>query len=226
MLYLYCSPYSEGAAALSRLLEARFPGGFMKVSAPPFLLVGDRGVSWGRGWGSPNVLNPTRPSTKLVELQLLTAAGVPTVPHSTHPRPGWLGRSFHHYGGRDLMSGSATDYWVKKLEVRTEYRIHVFRAECIAAAMKVPKPNAHPWIRNHDNGWAFEYQYQQDMPGGLVALATRATSAVGLDFSAVDLGVLGDGSPVVFETNTAPGLGAPSTALAYANAITSWFLGD
>ena len=46
--------------------------------------------------------------------------------------------------------------------------------------------------------------------------------AVGYDFGAVDVGIMADGSPIVFEVNSSPGMG-PVTQQSYAQYIANYY---
>lgn len=152
----------------------------------------------------------------------------------------WLGRSFNHVGGNDLLTPPATaDYWSRKLTLVDEFRIHSFDGRSIRAGRKmlregydlgtattiVPQPPhganlrniASPWIRSFDGGWRIVYDnFESSRP--LRDLAASAVSALGLNFGAVDIGQLVGGSFVVLEVNRAPGLEGGSVG-SYATAV-------
>lgn len=143
----------------------------------------------------------------------------------------WLPRLYDHVGGEDLLQPpAAPDFFVKKLELVREFRIHSFLGKSIRAGMKAPRENyadgtpgaaqRHPWIRSHEAGWRILYdgvsskQKHRD-------LAHKAVAALGLDFGAVDIGEMANGSLVVLEVNRAPGIEG-GTVEAYSNAIRQW----
>lgn len=135
----------------------------------------------------------------------------------------WLGRLRNHVAGNDLLNPPQTPhYYVKKLPLVAEYRVHSFRGVSIRAGKKVKIEGApsHEWVRSLLGGWKISYdgvsikQRHRD-------LAHLAVQALGLDFGAVDLGEDAGGKMVVLEVNRAPGLDG-GTITAYANAIKRW----
>lgn len=139
----------------------------------------------------------------------------------------WLPRLRNHVGGTDLMNPpSAPDFFVKKEDIRQEYRIHSFQGRSLRAGVKRPRDGqqAHDWIRSWDGGWRIVYdgvtsrQRHRD-------LAHSAVEALNLDFGAVDIGEKADGSLLVLEVNRAPGLEG-GTIDAYVRAIQAWSNGQ
>jgi hypothetical protein len=142
------------------------------------------------------------------------------------PDPSWFGRLNNHVGGEDILNPPASpDYWAKKDEFATEYRVHSFLGKSIRAGKKVIRDGVptHPWVRSWNGGWKISYdgttvkQRHRD-------LAHQAVKALGLDFGAVDIGERADGSLVVLEVNRAPGLEG-GTIDAYAKHIEGWLAG-
>ena len=135
----------------------------------------------------------------------------------------WVPRSNHHVGGNDLLNPPRRpDYYVKRLNLVTEYRVHSFLGKSIRTGIKIHREgfeNPHRWIRSWDAGWRISYAGVEKR--GLRNLAHRAVEALGLQFGAVDIGENQDGSLVVLEVNRAPGLEG-GTITAYANAIRNW----
>jgi hypothetical protein len=132
----------------------------------------------------------------------------------------WLPRKNSHVGGNDLLIPPAQpDFYVKKLNLVQEFRIHSFMGKSIRAGTKVVREDqpAHPWIRSWDGGWKIHYD-------GVTSkqvhrnLAHAAVEALGLSFGAVDIGVTDTGTLVVLEVNRAPGIEG-GTVEAYAKAI-------
>ena len=109
--------------------------------------------------------------------------------------------------------------YTKALDINKEYRIHVFNGKVIDAVQKKRRSgaNANPLIRNHSNGWVFARQ-DINVTDTIKNISIKAVAALGLDFGACDVGVTEDGTPFIFEINTAPGLEG-STVQAYVNAI-------
>lgn len=187
-------------------------------------------------------INRSRVTTDAVSglsttFQRLLAAIQQPAPTATEVRStseGWIPRLRNHIGGNDLLTPPTNpDFWVKKLDVVEEYRIHSFCGISIAAAIKDHRiddewarsgktPN--PWIRSWDGGW--RVRYADFTPKQAVRdIAHAAIKALGLDFGAVDIGKLRDGSLVVFECNRAPGIEG-QTVEKYVNAIDRWVKGE
>lgn len=192
-------------------------------------------IGWGRGTNfnrGVSVLNSRFVGSKLRELQLLQRVGVPCVEFAVaKPSQGvWYARTLYHHQGKDLLAELSTgDFYTRKVKCSYEYRAHVFKDQVFALAVKWPKAGAHPWVKNHANGWGFRlvrqdnpklYQLQQE--------SIKAVSAVNYDFGAVDVGVLedwgpdGDGGPIVFEVNSAPTL-IQDTARCYATQFYTYY---
>lgn len=148
------------------------------------------------------------------------------------PRPGqadgtWVGRTNNHIGGADLLHPPTTpDYFVKKLDLRREFRVHSFLGRSIRAGMKVRRDDfvgtPHAWVRSWDGGWRISYANDPNPVTNVIReLAHRAVAALNLQFGAVDIGEVGNGSFVVLEVNRAPGIEA-GTPPKYARAIQEW----
>lgn len=139
----------------------------------------------------------------------------------------WLPRLRNHVGGNDLFTPPATpDFYVKKESIVQEYRIHSFQGRSIRAGVKRQAndvPTVHPWIRSFDGGWRIVYdgvtprQKHRDV-------AHAACKALELDFAAVDVAELADGTVIVLECNRAPGIEA-GTITNYTEAIRKWIDG-
>ena len=196
-------------------------------------------------WGFSNslgtyILNEHIVGNKLRELQKLTDAGIPTIPFAKdRPAEHWLPRILHHKSGVDLRRydalqqgrrrnlGFKPDFWVERLDVAHEFRLHVFNRKSIRAGIKVPNEEAdrppHPWIRSLKTGWKIDYgtvcQEMLNRIKGIRQLAKDVIEVIDYDFGAVDIGTLTDGTRVVFEVNSAPGLDNDNTAFVYAKHI-------
>lgn len=140
----------------------------------------------------------------------------------------WLGRLRNHVGGTDLLTPPARpEFFVKKIELAREFRVHSFLSRSIRAGVKAPREgfnNPHPWIRSYDAGWQIRYDGVTSQQRHR-ELAHRATQALGLDFGAVDIGEKVNGDLVVLEVNRAPGLEG-GTVTRYSNAILRWRDGE
>lgn len=171
-------------------------------------------------------LNWQQPRGKLTELQTLRDAEVSTVEFTTQRQTSdeWLGRSFQHHSGNDLLNPpSHPGFWVKKEDLRQEWRIHVWNGTSARVALKVANsPGAHPWVRSHSAGWRLDYgegartvrQRHRDV-------AKAACAALGLDFAAVDVAETSDGRVLALEVNRAPGLEGETIAK-YRDKILAW----
>ncbi len=142
----------------------------------------------------------------------------------------WLGRSNHHTGGADLLVPPAVpDYYVRKLSLTREVRVHSFLGRSIRAGVKVPREasngfegDPHEWVRSWEGGWRLSYgQDPSPIKQRHRDLAHSAVRSLGLDFGAVDIGEVHGGGLVVLEVNRAPGLEG-GTIEAYADAIRQW----
>lgn len=111
---------------------------------------------------------------------------------------------------------------------RTEYRIHVFGEGVILTQQKRRKegaealPGYNSIVRNVASGWIYAVNAVNE--DGLAAVhlaATKAVTALGLDFGAVDIVYKHDNrTAYVLEVNTAPGLDEDGSALtAYTEAF-------
>ena len=180
-------------------------------------------VAWGAHEPDAHV-NANLISNKLRELQVLTDAGVPCPCYSEAYVDGWLPRRSDHRFGRDLLEPtSLPSFYVERLDLRAEFRVHVWDGAVVALGQKVAtEANAHPWIRSSRAGWRVSYRPEL-MKAALEGRAVRgraiaAVGALGYDFGAVDVGITSKGKSVVLEVNSAPGL-CEYTAGKYVNAI-------
>lgn len=129
----------------------------------------------------------------------------------------WIGRTFGHVGGNDLLAPPATpDYFSRRIALTEEYRVHSFDGRSIRAGRKVLREGysingdstplrASSWIRSFDGGWRINYD-NFESTRVMRELAAAAVEALGLQFGAVDIGVTATGAFVVLEVNRAPGL--------------------
>lgn len=237
MIFIYRQPRSTSALKLAQALggqRIRTQADLNQIKpVDAVVYFGSRGKS-----AAVRSLNNAPVYNKLSELRLLTEAGVRTVQFAT-TKPlelGWLGRTINHQEGRDFLQPIRPDYWTKKEDFVKEFRVHSFLGRSIRAGVKIIREGfrearmdggkvglpsvAHPWVRSYDSGWRISYdgvsvkQKHRD-------LAHQATKAMGLDFAAVDLGELADGTVIVLEINRAPGLEGKTIPI-YANAINAW----
>lgn len=148
------------------------------------------------------------------------------------PAEEWLPRRNNHVGGADLLAApAAPDYYSKKENIVEEYRLHMFLGKSIRAGVKQKQETrpdghtpAHPWIRSFNAGWKINYQGFKSNEA-MRTLAASALKALKLDFGAVDMGKLADGSYIVLEVNRAPGVEG-GTSETYAKKIIAWSKGE
>lgn len=76
-------------------------------------------------------------------------------------------------------------------------------------------------IRNHDNGYTFVTFTEKRPHQSRLDTAVAAVKALGLEFGAVDMLLLPDGSERVLEVNTAPSCDG-ATLMAYLDAIADY----
>lgn len=142
----------------------------------------------------------------------------------------WVGRSDNHVGGADLLNPPAQpDYYVRKVQLTAEYRVHSFLGRSIRAGAKQLRDGytpmtASPWVRTWDGGWRIVYD-GVSASQAVRDLAHQAVAALGLQFGAVDIGQTADGSLIVLEVNRAPGLEG-GTITRYVDAIQKWASGE
>ena len=173
---------------------------------------------WRRGVPSVYLNEQVRWFNKRDQLIHLASRGISVPEVFDSGGDGRIGRSYGHRGGSDLLAGTGRDYWVQRLDIHHEIRVHVFRGLAIRTGVKVHREGfADPstWIRTWDGGWTLDYSKARAVRNSRRELAKEAVLALGLDFGAVDIGVLGDGRPVVLEVNTAPGVDGPQSVGAY-----------
>lgn len=208
-------------------------------------------VSWGGVFPYGESLNGGLIRNKFRELVRMREAGVSVPDHFCGPRPRtggvegimgqepgqWLARSFQHRAARDLLGDVTTpSFWTRRYHCTHEFRIHVFRTverdtgdivyRSVRAGLKVQnREDAHPWIRTLKQGWNVDYgtACQERITRTVRDAAKRAVEALDYDFGAVDVGVVQDGTPLVFEVNSAPGLATEATATKYAQHIAARF---
>lgn len=182
-----------------------------------------------------------RCTDKLRSLELMAAAGVPVpeVMCGADVRVPALGRERHHARGSgiilcrtqedvDRATERGSEYFVSCVAKHREYRIHVFRGSVIKSNVKLPNPE---WNGGHSDlirslhyGWRFRAVNPALDPNWdeVLSVSTRAVTALGLDFGAVDIARDREGRLWVFEVNSAPALASPLTLDAYRNAILHW----
>lgn len=111
--------------------------------------------------------------------------------------------------------------YTKYVKNRDEFRVHVFKGSPIFWTKKILCPeapaDAQYHIKSGDN-WCMGRA--DTIPETCKEQAIKATTALGLDFAAVDIGMnYHRNKAYVFETNTAPGAFGPITLAKYVEAI-------
>lgn len=174
--------------------------------------------------------------TKLTNVRAAMQKPAPVAP-TPPPLDTWLARRNNHVGGRDLLRpDGGADYYSKKEAIVNEYRVHSFFGRSIRAGKKVHRTpqsetpfngTPHEWVRSFDAGWQMSYADGQlgRNPQRIRDIAHAAVKALGLNFGAVDIGELADGTLIVLEVNRAPGVEGGTTE-AYARAIRRWITGE
>lgn len=173
---------------------------------------------------------------KVQSFRAFQRAGVPCAPFTTSRREaeGWLRERNRPLAvlcrteleGKDaaglvvarelnqIVDAPLYTRYVKKLH---EYRVHVMNGECFYVNKKVKKAadavprDANPLIRSGSHGWFFHDVEGIPLSAAVQQACVDAVQALGLDFGGVDVGVTAEGTPVIYEVNTAPEMGPNST---------------
>lgn len=223
--WMWCPKGSTGLMNIIKASKALLP--LRRLRETSKLKKGDVVVCWGSWFGldieEVRVLNNTQPLNKLQELQALLAGDVLVPPFGLKPRKGWLPRRLNHQEATDFSNPpSSPGFYVKKLEVAREWRIHIVNGKSWRVGEKRPRPEVehHEWVRGYSTGWSYYYDIpaRESLPKGARELAKKAVSVLGLAIGAVDLWQLKTGELVVGEVNRRPGAEG-NTATTYAKAI-------
>lgn len=207
MITIWCPKRMTGAKLLvEKLRELGCDAQRLVGGSPP-----EGALLWGRGGGN-----------KYVELTTLAGAGVPVPNHSLLRKPGWLARRARHRGAKDLLAGLIYgDYYVEFVPTTYEHRIHIFQGESIRVAMKVPRTETpHPYFRSWEAGWKFVVSpgHTLMLPPKAREYAKAAVKALGYQFGAVDIATTTEGTAIVWEVNSGPGIEG-RTVDCYARAV-------
>ena len=130
-----------------------------------------------------------------------------------------LARKISGHGGEDLVPVFQSEEVPWRLEagwawfssyvpVRTEFRVWIFRDECLGVYEKTMKrPQDYQYVagRNFRMGFDFIPCRMKDVPVEAITQAKRAIRALSFDFGAVDLLLGKNGLVYLLEVNTAPG---------------------
>lgn len=203
-------------------------------------------------FGAATVLNAqsalNNAANKLNALNVMTAAGVSTIPYTTSQSEAqaWVANgnvvyarttlNGHSGEGIEVYDGSSFGVGVVNAPLytkgitgrRREWRVHVFKGVITHVQAKRRRsgyqddPNYRDDVRNHHTGWI--YATENINPNAAVLRnAVLAVQAMGLDFGAVDI-ISNNESAWVLEVNTAPGLQAETTMTAYLNAFLEFMI--
>lgn len=214
MIYLFCSRVSDSADGIVNWINANGGSAVRLRRTPPRTpgLVVCWGQSYPYGWPTTGYrfMNRNCIGNKLTELTRLRDGGVSVPVFSRQSQAGWLVRRVHHHEANDLLQNlSVGDYCVEYVPNIREFRIHVMNGASIRAGIKVPRTdNPNPRFRAWRAGWMFNHGQacQEVLTDSVRNAAKRAVRALGYEFGAVDVIVRPDGTPVVLEVNSAPGL--------------------
>lgn len=249
MVYVYCKRGSDSARALADAIGGKrlrmFDGrNFLRNGKKIKLSNGDCIIAWGdpvpeidgvRVLNGGSVPNKYKVALKFMEKDIPTVDVRSAVPVN---KTVWIGRNYNHVGGNDLLNPTPTpDFWVRRVNIVEEYRLHSFRGKCIRAGKKIVREGyslddaevaasngtikrASDWIRSYDGGWRICYDNFQSKKA-MREIAHKAVEALGLDFGAVDIGKLANGNLIVLEVNRAPGLEGNSVEQ-YAKHVKDW----
>lgn len=230
MIHIYCIRGSDSALLLRNSLR-EMGAKARRLRRDEFPIKKDDAiVNWGDTFPpapAVKIFNRTIISDKLRQLTRMELRGVRVPKFGLFPQEGWLARVRNHQGGADLLSGRKEgDFYIEKLPFVKEFRVHTFKtspqgAVSIKSGIKIPIDGPHhEWIRSYDAGWRISYGPRSidEMRQVYRDEAKKALLALDMDFGAVDVGVLRDGTPVILEVNSAPGCDGP-TAMAYATNI-------
>lgn len=175
-------------------------------------------------------------------LRHLYQIGLRTMPISFHKgaKPAsdgyrWIARRWNDTFHPQLQPLSGP-YWMRWLDLKKEFRLHMFNGRCIKSGEKVPQAGlavakteeawlglvaaAHPWWRSQQSGWTVEYDGFKSTDD-MRKLAKRAVAMLGLNFASVDIGQDKEGHLFIMGVNPTPVL-TEYLALVYARAIKRW----
>jgi len=195
-------------------------------------------------WGAPRVgsglcLNhpdkTINARNKLAATHTFAEAGLPVKhPYSKDddvPVPAMARKRFHQSARglwvcetQDALTNAwraGADYAQELINIKMEYRIHVFQGEIIRYCRKLPSVDNPGRIRAIRYGWRFRGLRQERWRRSICRISKAALEALDLDFGAVDIATDTDGNNWLFEVNTAPGIDRSSLAV-WVNALTNW----
>lgn len=145
-------------------------------------------------------------------------------------RRGSCGRGIVKYNPGDRVGYH--DFYVQFIPRQSEFRLHVFQGKIIARQLKIFDPiNKDHTVINHANGTAFfktsrKVGLDENTLRSVKGYALLACEKTGLDFGAIDFIQGRDGSVYFLEINTAPGIKAEKTRLAYTQAFSNFIVNE
>ena len=233
MIYVYCNKPSTSASDLAKALNGHrlrlFDGlDFWRKGKRLVLKAGDVII----GWGSPfsemdgiktineDVLKPLATMRRLAEKGLK----LPRVYNQDPGDPRYLPRKVGNSFSQDVADPpKKPDYWVERLNLANEYRVHSFDSRSIGSGVRVKREGMenHSWLRTYEMGWRLEYD-EFESTKELRTLAHKAVHAMGLVFGAVDIGETSDGIRYVLNVDASPVLGTEKMIQTYVKAINKW----
>jgi glutathione synthase/RimK-type ligase-like ATP-grasp enzyme len=130
-----------------------------------------------------------------------------------------LARKNYHSRGKDIIfienekdlnriiDSIQCDYFVKYIEKKKEYRVHILGNYKTIVNVKIPKKDEEQddIIWSHDKGW-IHIEYHGEFREKLIKIAKDVLKILKYDFGAVDIILGEDGCFYVLEINSAPGL--------------------
>lgn len=240
---IYFYPYNKGSKSVWNLVESMNALIIKRVGSHYVYRPGDVVINWGC-YNLPNfgrIINqPTAVETatsKLKTFAALKEAKLPIPEYTTDKTKAlkWLRNG--HVLGRDIDRGSEgagiTTYtqgsdrlgdhkfYVKYKRKVREFRVHVFQGRVIDIQEKLrSQGHDNALVRNTANGYVFARGSleRNPVPEVVHTAAIRAVSALRLDFGGVDIGLSKDGTVLIYEINTAPGIEG-TTVTKYRQAI-------
>jgi len=237
--------YSKSAKDLLNSVRQHYGGRSLRVRPDGTFVPrpDDTIINWGSAkvprWDTSRILNKpeniANAVNKIKTFELLDAAGVRSVPHTTDPDIACTWERIverHRVTGRSgagiRLSTPETimpaRLYTQFLEPTEEYRVHVFRGEVVDYSKKFKRtPEGIVFVssecpKNRATGW----EYMRDVTGmreGVVLRAKAAVEALGLDFGVVDI-IRHNNKSYVLEVNTACGLSSRGLQ-AYTNKLIS-----
>lgn len=169
---------------------------------------------------------------KLKAYKIMQEAGIPQpemwkdyydIPKSAYPV---FGRKKYHSRGLDIVTceddydaeNSGSDFFMKYIDKKAEYRVHVFKGEPIFISRKhAETEDADPTIRNRAKGWQ-QVTYSGKWVEKLGELGVEAVKALNYDFGCADIIRDQDNNLIVLEVNSNPSL-EPRKLIKYAELL-------